>query len=243
MITKIDHVGIAVKSLEQGLEFWAEALGLEVAGIETVESEQVKVALLPAGSSRVELLEPTEDGSTVGRFLDKRGPGIHHLTLGVRDLTDVLQRLRDRDVELLGEAPRRGAGGHRVAFVHPRSTGGVLVELVETASEQLRERSIEPGSVVVLYLREPQEKLWGVLRQLDATGLVLEGIDLVSFDGWLGQVERREETVVGPSVMFVPMLRVEKLLLDRSSGNLPSLAERFERRVGRTVRQVLDEES
>ena len=131
MITKIDHVGIAVDSLEGGLAFWADALGLEVAGFETVESERVKVALLPAGESRLELLESTDERSAIGRHLSRRGEGIHHLTLEVEDLPAAMARLRERGVRLLGEAPRTGAGGRRVAFVHPKSAAGVLVELVE----------------------------------------------------------------------------------------------------------------
>jgi hypothetical protein len=100
---------------------------------------------------------------------------------------------------------------------------------------------IAPGASVLLYLREPQEKMWGVLRRLDPAGVVAEGIDLASFDDWLAQIERREESVVGPSVLLIPMGRLEKILLDRSSGHLPSLAERFERRVGKTVQEVMDE--
>jgi methylmalonyl-CoA epimerase len=240
MITRIDHVGIAVKALEDRLRFWADALGLDVGGIETVDTEKVKVALLPAGESRIELLEPTEEDSTIGRHLRKRGEGIHHLTLEVDDLPALLGELRQRGVELLGEAPRPGAGGRSVAFVHPRSAGGVLLELVAAAAKAPVRRGIESGSVVLLYLREPQEKLWGVLRRLDATGAVVEGIDLGSFEDWIAQIEREETSIVGPSMIFVPLLRVEKLLLDRSSGDLPSLAERFERRTGRTVLQVLD---
>ena len=96
---------------------------------------------------------------------------------------------------------------------------------------------------MLLYLRDPQEKLWGVLRRLDASGVVIQGIDLGSFDDWLAQLEKADENVVGPSVLFVPMGRLEKVLLDRSSGELPSLAERFLRRTGRTVHEVLGSES
>jgi methylmalonyl-CoA/ethylmalonyl-CoA epimerase len=242
MITKIDHIGVAVHALEASLPFWADALGLDVGSIETVESERVKVALLPLGESRIELLEATDEDSPVGRQLRKRGEGVHHVTLEVRDLPGQLERLRERGVRIVGEAPRVGAGGRRVAFLHPRGASGVLVELVE-ARECKRDASrIEPGSAVLLYLHHPQEKLWGVLRRLDGNGVVLEGIDLGSFDGWLAQIEREEESVVGPSVVFVPMMRLEKILLDRSSGDLPSLAERFHRRTGRTVQDVLDEQ-
>jgi methylmalonyl-CoA epimerase len=244
MIRKIEHIGIAVRGLEQRLTFWARALGMEVGGMETVASEQVKVAFLPAGESRIELLEAAGDASPIARHLEKRGEGIHHLALQVEDLTGLVQRLRDEGVELIGEAPRPGAGGTRVAFVHPRAAGGVLLELVQAEPPARRERpQIAVGSTVLLYLREPQEKLWGVLRRLDASGVVIEGIDLGSFDDWVAQIERGEESVVGPSVLFMPMARLEKILLDRPSGHLPSLAERFERRTGRRVQEVLAEEA
>lgn len=242
MIRRIDHIGIAVSALEQGLPFWAEALGLDVETIETVAAEGVKVAFLRVGQSRIELLEPVESSSAVASFLSKRGAGIHHLTFEVGDLEAALGRLRERGVAIVGDGARPGAEESLVAFVHPKSTGGVLVELVQRTERTPRlETTIGPGATVLLYLREPQEKLWGVLRRLDPSGVVLEGIDLASFDDWIAQIERREESVVGPSVLFVPMGRLEKILLDRSSGSLPSLAERFERRLGRGVAEVLDE--
>jgi len=241
MILRIDHIGIAVDSLEGGLPFWAEALGLKVTGIETVESERVKVAFMEVGGSAVELLEPTDEDSAIGKHLRKRGAGIHHLTLEVRDLNSMLERLKANDVPLIGEAPREGAGGRQVAFLHPGATGGVLIELVEARKRAAAAPSMGPGSAVLLYLRDPQEKLWGVLRRLDTTGVVIEGIDLGSFDDWVAQIDRGDETVVGPSVLFVPTARVEKMLLDRSSGDLPSMADRFERRTRRSVQDVLGE--
>lgn len=247
---RIDHIGIAVPSLETGLPFWAQALGLEVGGIETVQSERVKVAFLETGNARVELLESTEDSSAVAKFIAKKGPGIHHLTFQVAAIDAMLERLTQHGVRVLGDGVRQGAGGTRVAFLHPASTGGVLVELVERvgtpsadgadASKVVRNPTdIGPGSTVLAYLRDPQEKLWGVLTRMDAAGVVMEGIDLGSFDDWVAQIERDEDSVVGPSLLFVPMSRVEKLLLDRSSGHLPSLAERFERRTGRSVQDII----
>jgi methylmalonyl-CoA/ethylmalonyl-CoA epimerase len=241
MIVKVDHIGVAVRSLDSSLPLWAEALGLTLGGVETVESEQVKVAFLDAGQTRIELLEPTSEASAVAKELAKRGEGVHHLTFAVQDLPAMLERLRERDVEIIGGGPRLGAGGRAVAFLHPRSTGGVLIELVATR-HRAPAAALTPGCAVLLYLHDPQEKLWGVLRRLDATGVVIEGIDLGSFEDWMAQIEREEESVVGPSVIFVPMVRLEKILLDRSSGHLPSLAERFERRTGRTVQDVLDGE-
>jgi methylmalonyl-CoA/ethylmalonyl-CoA epimerase len=243
MSRRIDHIGIAVQELDERLPFWTDCLGLRLAGIETVASEGVRVAFLEAGSSRIELLEPIAPDSPVGRHLERRGEGVHHVTLEVPDLGAALERLGARGVEPIGPAPRPGAGGSRVAFLHPRSTGGVLVELVERAESGSGAGGapIGPGAVVLAYLREPQEKMWGVLRRLDASGVVAETIELSSFDEWVTAVAAGEESVLGPSVLFLPMARVEKLLLDRPSGALPSLSERFERRVGRTVHRVLAE--
>lgn len=238
MSAKIDHIGIAVGKLDDRLPFWRDALGLTLDGTERVESERVEVAFLRAGDARIELLQPTDPSSPIARHLDKRGEGIHHLTLRVTDIEAALARLRDAGVEILGDAPRAGAEGSRVAFLHPRSCGGVLVELVQRPRGE-RPDDIAPGRAILAYLRDPQEKVFGLLRRIDASGVVLEGIDLSSFDDWVAQVERGEETIVGPSVVFVPMTRVERLLLDRPSGNLPSLSDRFRTRTGRTMEDVL----
>jgi len=126
----IDHLGIAVRSLDQALKFYQEQLGLQVSLRETVEHEQVNVAMLPLGEPRIELLEPTEPGSVIGKFLEKRGEGLHHVALRVPDLTASVERLRKAGARLLNE-PRTGAGGHMYVFVHPSSTGGVLLELIQ----------------------------------------------------------------------------------------------------------------
>ena len=240
MILRIDHLGIAVNDLELRRAFWEEALGLAMGGRESVPSEGVEVVFLPAGESRIELLEPTRPDSAIARHLDKRGEGIHHVTFAVSELDDLLARLVLRGIEVVGGDARTGAGGRRVAFLHPRSTGGVLVELVEDEAAARRvEDPFAPGRAVLAYLGDPPEKLWGLVRRLDASGVVLEGIDLGSFDDWIGQVERGEEGIGGPSVLFLPMRRIERLLLDRPSGELPSLSDRFLRRVGRSVQDVL----
>jgi methylmalonyl-CoA/ethylmalonyl-CoA epimerase len=127
----IDHLGVAVTSIEEALAFYRDALGLEVSGRETVEDQGVRVAMLPVGESRVELLEPTGPETPVGRFLAKRGPGLHHVCYRVPDIRAALDRLRAGGARLIDEEPRPGAGGHLVAFVHPSATGGVLVELVQ----------------------------------------------------------------------------------------------------------------
>src|SRR5581483_11817055 len=125
----IDHLGIAVKSLDEAARFY-ESIGLTVNHRETVEQEKVHVAMLPAGDSRIELLEPSSPDSTIAKFLEKRGPGLHHVALRVPDLPAAVERLRASGARLLNE-PRAGAGGHLYVFVHPASTGGVLLELIQ----------------------------------------------------------------------------------------------------------------
>ncbi|HEX7956449.1 MAG TPA: methylmalonyl-CoA epimerase [Pyrinomonadaceae bacterium] len=132
---KVDHIGIATRSIEESLGFWRDALGLEVRHTETVEEQGVHVAMLPAGEPRVELLEPTGPASPVAKFLEKRGPGIHHVAVRVADIRAALARLKAEGARLIDEEPRAGAGGCLVAFVHPSSAGGVLLELVQHAEE------------------------------------------------------------------------------------------------------------
>lgn len=138
MIDAIDHVGIAVRSIEEARVFW-EALGLAITEIEEVPQEGVRVAMIPVGASRIELLEPTREDSPVARFLATRGPGIHHLCLASDDVLADDAGLRTAGVKLLRSEPTTGAGGARVQFVHPKSAGGVLVELSEPAGAE------EPG--------------------------------------------------------------------------------------------------
>lgn len=128
--TRIDHLGIAVESIADARGFY-EALGLRVAHEETVEHEGVRVAMLPLGEARVELLEPLGPGTVVGKFLSKRGPGLHHVALHVDDIEAVWKELRARGVTVVSPAIQTGAGGHLYFFVHPKSTGGVLVEICQ----------------------------------------------------------------------------------------------------------------
>ena len=129
---KIDHVGVAVTDLGAARRFF-EDLGLVCSGEEEVADQRVRVALFPAGEGRVELLQSTDPDGPVGRFVAKRGPGLHHLSLRVCDLDAALAALSAKGYDLIDRTPRLGAGGHRIAFVHPRSTGGVLLELTEEA--------------------------------------------------------------------------------------------------------------
>ncbi len=127
---RIDHLGIAVRSLDQALKFYQAQLGLHVALRETVAQEKVNVAMLPLGDPRIELLEPSESDSVIAKFIDKRGEGLHHVALKVPDLLTSVERLRSAGARILNE-PRTGAGGHLYVFVHPASTGGVLLELIQ----------------------------------------------------------------------------------------------------------------
>lgn len=127
----IDHLGIAVRSLDRALEFYQGQLGLDVSHRETVAIERVHVAMLPASESRIELLEPASEDSTIAKFLAKRGEGLHHVALRTRDFAATIERLRAGGARILNE-PRTGAGGHTYVFVHPESTGGVLLEIIES---------------------------------------------------------------------------------------------------------------
>lgn len=131
MIKRIDHLAIVVESLEGALGFWRDALGLPVTRTETNAREQVAIAFLPLGESEIELLQPTEADSGIGKFLARRGPGMHHVCVEVGDIEAALARLAAHGVELINETPRQHEDGTRYAFVHPRSASGVLVELYE----------------------------------------------------------------------------------------------------------------
>lgn len=134
MIQRIDHVGVAVESIEEARRFY-EALGLEVEAIEEVPDEGVRVAMIRCGESRIELLEATTPDSPIARHLERRGPGIHHLCLATDDVAADDVRLRTLGYQVLRPKPTRGAGGCWVQFVHPRSTGGVLLELSQSPEE------------------------------------------------------------------------------------------------------------
>ena len=127
----IDHIGIAVRSLEEAMKPYRDCLELEMSGTEEVEDQGVRVAMLPVGESRIELLEPTRPDSPVARFLSRRGPGIHHLAIRVQDIEASLEKLKAAGVRLIDETPRNGANDTRIAFIHPSSMNGVLLELVE----------------------------------------------------------------------------------------------------------------
>jgi methylmalonyl-CoA epimerase len=129
--TVVDHIGIAVKSIEESLKFWEGAMGIHCHGVEEVEEQKVKTAFLPIRDTEIELLEPTADDSPVARFIEKKGEGIHHIAIRVDDIEKALEELKAKGVRLIDEKPRLGAGGCRIAFVHPKATGGVLLEISE----------------------------------------------------------------------------------------------------------------
>ena len=128
-IVKIDHVGLAVKGIEEAEQFWQQILGLPITSSETVESQQVTTGFMPIGESEIELLESTTETGPIAKFIEKRGTGIHHLAFEVDNLVEALEELKSAGVRLIDEQPRPGAGGKRIAFLHPKATGGVLVEL------------------------------------------------------------------------------------------------------------------
>ncbi len=129
--TVIDHIGIAVKSIDEALKFWEEGLGIRCTAREEVAEQKVITAFLPVKDTEVELLEPTSDESPVAKFIEKKGEGIHHIAIRVDDLEAALAELKAKGVRLIDETPRYGAGGAKIAFVHPKSTGGILLELSE----------------------------------------------------------------------------------------------------------------
>lgn len=130
-ILQIDHIGVAVNSNAEGKKFWSDILGLPYEGEETVSEQKVTTAFMPVGESEVELLESTEAGGPISKFLEKKGQGVHHIAFRVDNIDQALEELKEKGVQLIDEFPRKGAGGARIAFLHPKATGGVLVELCE----------------------------------------------------------------------------------------------------------------
>src|SRR6056297_1052776 len=129
--TVVDHIGIAVKSIEESLKFWEQTMGIKCEGVEEVAEQKVKTAFLPIKDTEIELLEGTDEDSPVSKFIEKKGEGIHHLAIRVDNLDEALEELKEKGVRLIDEKPRKGAGGCKIAFVHPKTTGGILLELSE----------------------------------------------------------------------------------------------------------------
>lgn len=129
MVNKIDHIGIAVKNLEETLKFYEDVLGIKCVSQEVVEEQKVKVAFLPIGDTEVELLESTSEDGPIARFIEKKGEGIQHIAFKVDNIEEVIKELEEKGVRMIDEQPRYGAGGARIAFLHPKSTSGVLIEI------------------------------------------------------------------------------------------------------------------
>jgi len=131
VVRKVDHIGVAVSNLEEALKIYTDVLGLKLHGTEVVEEQKVRVAFMPVGDTEIELLESTDPEGPIAKFIEKRGEGIQHIAFRVDDIEEALEQMRQKGVRLIDEKPRYGAGGARIAFLHPKSTGGVLVELCE----------------------------------------------------------------------------------------------------------------
>ena len=131
MIKKVDHIGIAVRSINEALPFYTETLKLEFLGLEEVESQGVKVAFIKAGETKLELLEPISEESPIAKFIEKRGEGLHHVALGVDSIQERINEMKEQGIRMLQDEPKIGAGGAHVAFMHPKSAGGILYEFCE----------------------------------------------------------------------------------------------------------------
>lgn len=131
VVNKVDHIGIAVSNLEESIKFYEEVLGLKLHGTEVVEEQKVKVAFLPVGDTEVELLEATQPDSPIAKFIEAKGQGVQHIAFRVENIEAALEEMKAKGIRLIDEKPRYGAGGARIAFLHPKSTNGVLIELCE----------------------------------------------------------------------------------------------------------------
>jgi len=130
-ITRIDHIAVLVDDMDKTLSFWRDALGMQLTHVQDVPAENAQIAFLPTGGSEIELVRPTTSDSGLAKYLEKRGPGMHHICLEVDDIEGMLAQLKEKGVQLINEEPRQGEGGKRYAFIHPKSANGVMVELYE----------------------------------------------------------------------------------------------------------------
>ena len=130
-ITKINHIAVAINDIDSSLTFWRDALGLELAELRDVPAESAQIAFLPIGGTEVELVQPTTDDSGLAKYIEKRGQGLHHLCLETDDIEAMMAQLKEKGIQLINESPRTGTDGKKYAFIHPKSTGGVLIELYQ----------------------------------------------------------------------------------------------------------------
>lgn len=131
MVNKVDHIGIAVQNLDEALKFYEETLGIKCTSKEVVEDQKVKVAFLPIGDTEVELLESTDENGAIAKFIEKRGQGVQHIAYRVDNIEEAIAEMKEKGIRMIDEEPRYGAGGAKIAFLHPKSTFGVLIELCE----------------------------------------------------------------------------------------------------------------
>lgn len=134
-LTHIEHIGIAVSNLEESIKFYEDVLGFQCYAIEEVKDQKVKTAFFKVGQTKIELLESTDSEGPIGKFIEKRGEGVHHIAFAVKGIEDALSKMEEKGVRLIDKAPRAGAEGLDIAFLHPRSTGGVLIEFCENKNE------------------------------------------------------------------------------------------------------------
>ncbi len=184
-IKRIDHIAIVVPDIEEALSFYQDILGLKLTHIEEVLDQEVIVAFLPAGDSEIELVEPITDTSGIARYMAKRGAGVHHICIEVDDIENSLAQLKERGVELIDETPSIGSGGKKIAFVHPHSAFGVLVELYETTPEEparraaalegLQERLDVERQAMAAGVSAFLSTLRRVVRPGNETGIVIKG--------------------------------------------------------------------
>jgi len=132
MIKKVDHIGIAVKSIDEAVKLYTEVLGLKVRGIEIIVDQKARTALIPVGETKIELIESTDPEGTIAKFIESRGEGLHHIALVVTNINEALQDLTKKGIPLIDQKPRKGVENTDIAFLHPKGTGRVLLELVET---------------------------------------------------------------------------------------------------------------
>lgn len=236
-ILGLDHIGVTVQDPRARLPVWADVLGLSLSGVDSVPTEGVRVWFLDLGSgSRIELLEATDPTGTIAKSIEKRGEGLHHICFRVEDLEAIVARLVEKGLVPLGGGIRPGAHGSRVVFLHPKDTGGVLLELAEhPQAETASPVGFGVGEWAIAYLQAPRERLFGRLLAIDASGVTMHALDLEAWDGWMAQWSHGETGPVRPSRQFIPMSRVEKLLADEDSSEIPSLARQFRQRTERTI--------
>ncbi len=238
-IIGLDHVGLASKNPQERVKVWCDRLGLPLVRTEVVETEGVRTWFLDLGDgSKIELLEPLGEEGPIARHLQRRGEGVHHICLAVTDLEGMLASLASGGIEAIGGI-REGAEQKRIAFLHPRDTGGVLLELAESVGDTKATRGPHPGELVVLYLRDPRERVVGVIESLDHAGVTIDGLDHAAWNDWIAQWARGEPGPLAPSLQYFPMARVERILFDRESPDMPSMAREFSERTGRGIGDAL----